>query len=480
MRTADVKTGLWGPVCFFLTAVLLLSTPLIRGGNRFAVLWWLEYLAVPLVGFLLLFWLIVKKGEGIGLGLGLMLASPLFLALLQLTDWGGGLWRSAQQPYWDVLRSLALEGELSVRSMNPIATQASLASSALLIAGLLAGLLLPLRHLNKLFVLLVVAALFQVVLSVAQNAAERTSWLFYGLSDNDVVRGTFANSNHFANYLVMAIPLTFYSVWHLRSRLVDTKSHGKLFLLAGLVAFLLLSVGVVASGSRTGLMTYLVVIGLSGYLFVYSDDRLPPFVKNLILVAAIGVALASFLLVGQGRELFSTWMGGRLSADAGMRSSLYVASLVAIQDFWPLGSGIGTFETIFPRYQPTYIREYVNYAHNDYLQLVVEAGVFGVGILLLCALLLSRRVLWLRREWKKEDAAVAGLMPISTAGIAFVAIALHSLFDFNWHIPANALVGAFLAGVFLRHDASGQDVVQKGRKKNRRIRSQSAGLVATT
>jgi O-antigen ligase len=80
------------------------------------------------------------------------------------------------------------------------------------------------------------------------------------------------------------------------------------------------------------------------------------------------------------------------------------------------------------------------YAHNEYLQVLAELGVMGLGLLLLLLALIARTVVHcpLRDRMRPVWAGVA-------AGL--VALGVHGLFDFGWHLPAIALTGAVLVGI---------------------------------
>jgi O-antigen ligase len=107
------------------------------------------------------------------------------------------------------------------------------------------------------------------------------------------------------------------------------------------------------------------------------------------------------------------------------------------------GWGLGTFEYVFPRYQRFYSDYLVNYAHNDYLQLLVETGLAGLAVLVFffyrfiqsCRVGLDR--------WQHESLPAAKLAAV----IGCVGIFVHSLFDFNMHVLANALVFVTVASI---------------------------------
>ena len=105
-----------------------------------------------------------------------------------------------------------------------------------------------------------------------------------------------------------------------------------------------------------------------------------------------------------------------------------------IQDRPILGHGLGTYAVAFSPYGRAVGTAVVNQAHNDYLQLLAEMGVFG-AILCIAFIGLLARSAWvgLSRRDHLARAVAAGV----TAGL--FALMLHELVDFNLQIPSNAL-----------------------------------------
>ena len=104
------------------------------------------------------------------------------------------------------------------------------------------------------------------------------------------------------------------------------------------------------------------------------------------------------------------------------------------KDFLLVGSGAGTFYTIFPYYRQQDIQKFYDHAHNDYLELISESGVIGVAPL-------GAAVLWcfimaLVAQRRRQDPLLKGMAFAATMGI--IAIGIHSAVDFNLQIPANA------------------------------------------
>lgn len=136
------------------------------------------------------------------------------------------------------------------------------------------------------------------------------------------------------------------------------------------------------------------------------------------------------------------------------------------------GSGLGTWGFVQPNYgtgKPT-----VFYAHNDYAQIVAETGLIG-GVVMggLLAVLLAAFV----RTWKASESE---RMLAAGAWASLAAIGLHSFFDFNMHIPANALLVCLVAGVALSATASfptGCLLTERDRAGIAHVRAPGSGAV---
>jgi O-antigen ligase len=107
------------------------------------------------------------------------------------------------------------------------------------------------------------------------------------------------------------------------------------------------------------------------------------------------------------------------------------------------GWGLGTFPTVYPSFRSFYTNLFVNEAHNDYAQLLVETGLIGFGLMLWFLVCLYRHGLPTSRRWEfKWDRAVSLASLLGCTGIL-----LHSFVDFNLQIPANAAMFYALCGL---------------------------------
>jgi O-antigen ligase len=135
------------------------------------------------------------------------------------------------------------------------------------------------------------------------------------------------------------------------------------------------------------------------------------------------------------------------------------------------GWGLGTFPTVYPSFRSFYTNLFVNEAHNDYAQLLVETGLLGFALMLWFVISLYRHGLPTSRCWEfKWDGAVSLAALLGCTGILF-----HSFVDFNLQIPANAAMFYMLCGLA----ASGPLAELSERARSRTTRSEGIGGLRT-
>jgi O-antigen ligase len=101
-----------------------------------------------------------------------------------------------------------------------------------------------------------------------------------------------------------------------------------------------------------------------------------------------------------------------------------------------IGTGLGTLEMVFPPYDSLYDGKVVDHAHNDYLEALAETGVVGG---LCCAWFLGVVLLHSLKGLAELGSSFGSALNLSGL-IACSGVLVHSLVDFNLHIPANALL----------------------------------------
>lgn len=428
-------------------AILVVAAPLIRGGNRHVALMALEWLAL-LVLLGLLHWTTRQTHSRWGTGrerlaLVALVTAPLWVGLLQLLPLPASLWAAlpgrAEWAGWTPAAGVAAHDAWRPLSLVPDATWSSAMAGLPLAACFALALTLSARQLRGFARLWVAVATVQAVMGLLQLGplpGLRFDSLFGGAI------GTFANNNHFASFIVMTLPLV---VMELRRALyeADSRQQQRAAALWGLVLFVLLSAWL-ASGSRGAMASGLLVVAATWLLLPVSRESKMARWQTAGIVAALLLALAAVGLDGVGR-----FFGERLVADASVRTLVREATWQAAMDFWPAGSGLGSFGAIFVHYQPASIAEFVPHAHSDYVQLLMELGLLALP-LAAAALYVGvqrGRVLWAAARSSALDDEGRRL---AACALGLLGLLLHAWVDFNLRIPANAMLGAFLAGALCR------------------------------
>lgn len=451
MTSADHRLN-WPTL--FVAASLIVTAPLIRGGNRHIALLALEWLA--LIVLLVLLHGATRQPHsrwGTGrerLALVALVTAPLWVGLLQLLPLPASVWAElpgrAEWASWMPAAGVADHDAWHPLSQVPDATWSSVLAGLPLAACFALALTLSARQLRGFARLWIGLATVQAVMGLLQLGplpGLRFDSLFGGTI------GSFANNNHFASFIVMTLPLV---VMELRRALYEAgnRRQQRSAALWGLVLFVLLSAWL-ASGSRGAMASGALVLAATWLLLPISRESKITRWQTVGFVAALLLALAAVGLDGVGR-----FFGERLVADASVRSLVREATWQAAVDFWPVGAGLGSFGAVFAHYQPATIAEFVPHAHSDYVQLLMELGVLALP-LTVAALYVGVpriRVLWTAARRSALDDEGRRL---AACGLGLMALLLHAWVDFNLRIPANAMLGAFLAGALCRRWSDGNE-----------------------
>ena len=135
----------------------------------------------------------------------------------------------------------------------------------------------------------------------------------------------------------------------------------------------------------------------------------------------------------------------RIEAGGEGRMELWAQSWGMVKDH-PLGIGLGNFQIIEPVY--VNVREGFRnyYAHNDYLQLLIETGWAGALALVFGLFFFIVRAVRRIRKVKFDVGRFRILVSVGAlAGIC--SLAFHGFFDFNFQIPANQVYFVLLLGL---------------------------------
>jgi len=264
---------------------------------------------------------------------------------------------------------------------------------------------------------------------------------------------TYVNHNHFAGFLELTIPLGMGILLGLRK--AEMSSAFKLlsfrfFLWAGLGIMFMAFLFAQSRGAWASLAGALTVMAI---LLVKKK-----ILSQRVFAASLLIAVLVIVFVAGGYDAPARRMKSMEEIASKeflqVRKKIWVGSIELIKAHPLTGTGIGTFVWAYPPYRPHDLRQRAHYAHNDYLQVISEMGLFGLILLMwMFNVVVGGGLRWYngriqkgkgRRQFGLEEGVAFG------ATIGLLSIALHGLTDFNLHIPANMLVVALLAGIVMR------------------------------
>lgn len=335
-------------------------------------------------------------------------------------------------------------------SLSPDMTKVCLLAMLPVFATFLAAMTLSRRELPVIGVALVFAAIVGVLLGFVQRTAPPDSWLhFYGYkSGAGRVSSTFGNSNFFAAQLFTSIPFLAALAMTMQDRM---RMRGWLvFIFVGVYAGIILA-GLAVVGSRGGVLFAMISVLLSVAL-VYRPRATGQQRKRSVLPL---VVIGSLLVFGQ------LGMAGILqlaSTDplADYRTTIFRVSMETMRSVFPVGGGFGSFVPLYQMFESpgTMISNYVNHAHNDWLEIVIEGGLPAAVLLVIFVVLVLASVVTVLQL--AMDNSANGYY--RAAAVALLLFLMHAVIDFGLRTPALGAVAAACFGLLLSARGRSQEV----------------------
>ena len=388
-------------------------------------------LALQLAGVVILAWAFLTRlphrGSRPARQLGWLASAAVALVLIQLIPLPPIIWSNlpGRQFVVDGFRLLGQPLPWMPQSLAPADTIATAMAMLPPLAMLALVLRLGAYRDSWLLIALLLATLISVALGVLQIQSGGTGPYLYPLANLGTASGLFANANHMATLLLVSIPFLVALGVRRYRRLPDTNDRLLTATLAGGAAIVVL-LGIFTNQSFALLVIGAPVVGAAALQLIPPGrvrlGRLAGMI-GLLFLAGIGV-LAVMATAG---------MSSSNQTSVTIRADIWTHSVKAIRDHGLTGSGVGTFPAIYPHYEDpaTTERTYVNHAHNDYMEIILETGLPGAALLLLFLLWWCRRAFAIWRSPESAELARA-------ACVASAAILIHSLVDYPLRTAAIA------------------------------------------
>ena len=408
-----------------LAAVMIAAAALLGGGSRAVPLRLaaVELLSLPLLAVATLR---LARDEGAtsvrrALWPLALLAAILAVPLLQLIPLPPALWTRlpGQAPRLEALTLAGLPIGWAPLSLAPAETERMALALAPPTAMFLAMLALGPSAGRRLTVLWLAMAVLGLALGVGQMASPEggPAYLFAVTNQGSLV-GLFANRNHEAAFLLALLPFAAALATRRRSTRPGAGVSPAPWLAGLFITLAVVALGVIRS--RTGLL--LAAPAVAAALLVIAADgrrggmsaggawRTPALLAAAVTVALLAVATFSLTPI---LDRFAP------AASQDLRLEAWPHVIAAARAYQPLGAGLGAFNTVYQAVEPLnlVVPTYFNHAHNEFLELWLEAGWPGVGLIaaFLAWLLVAAVAAWRWGSGLARAAAAAVLLLLAAS-----------------------------------------------------------------
>ncbi|MEL6530949.1 MAG: O-antigen ligase family protein, partial [Pseudomonadota bacterium] len=372
------------------------------------------------------------------------------LPILHLVPLPATVWASfpGRDLVAQALETIDAQGSWRPASVDPARTLVALTGLIVPLTILAVGWRIPRRHLMTVGWLVVALGLACFALGVLQVlSGGTTAVIFAERGPTGLLYGTFANRNSTGLFLVGALTLA-----ALLPLPLARPHPAGLPVRLGICALLLLAVVLTRSRTAFVLAAIPIVLGLARAFWAWRDNNRTsrgPGGSIAVFggIAIVLVGIASVIAIAPGR-VGDTLQRFEATEDA--RVYIWEDALYSADRYWPVGAGMGTFDEVF---QVDESLEFLTErragrAHNDYIELAIEAGIPGLALALMWLLLVG----WL--SWKAGRSQFR--WPAWGCGAILLAIALQSITDYPLRNQTMLAVAAF-ALLLLARIASAPD-----------------------
>jgi len=311
------------------------------------------------------------------------------------------------QPGWN---SLSLTPDRTIRSALALIPP---------VAMFLALLCSPQRLAMRLVGFYLIAAVISMLLGAAQLASGGEQLYPWATTSAGSVNGFFANGNHLATFLLAMLPFSLV----LGAASLRRADSGRLPLWLAAIFCGLVVVALGAIRSRAGILLFgpTIIFSLLAAWVATGRRRLAPALLAVVGVTGAALVAVAVFALPPILDRFNE------STESAGRFDRWPIIAKAAESYLPLGSGLGSFDPVYRSVEPlaTLDTTFFNQAHNDYLEIWLEAGWLGAIALILFVTWFARRA-W--AAWRGKPSTARDLQRAASVGIG--AILLHSAGDY--------------------------------------------------
>ncbi len=394
------------------------------------------------------------KGRMFPLYIALALAGLMVFQLIPLPP---NIWTAlpGRHIFAEIADLAGIEQPWRPLTLSPSRTINSLFSVAIPVTTMMLYLNLGERDRKHAVTVIIALAGISALWAAAQlTGSGRSPFYLYNITNNGAAVGLFANRNHQAVLLAATIVmLGWYGASHaVTSRLAALKFYGSIAAIFVVVALIMIT------GSRAGLILMgpaLIAAIVLIFFGRFSDENHQSGThsrtkkkwyksRQTVLIATIALVLiVGSLSIYFSRSLAFDRLFERADVE-GLRSQLLPVLMKMMEDYLPWGSGFGSFEHVYRIHEPLELLNptYLNQAHNDWLQFVIEGGLPAVLIAMLAVIWSIKQFFTLVKNWGHSRYAKHIVMMSASVILLFLA---GSIGDYPLRVPSLIAVFSVMA-----------------------------------
>lgn len=301
-------------------------------------------------------------------------------------------------------------------------------------------LITNIEAIKKLLMIVFVSASLQALYGTFEVLFGLDYSLVFNLAVNDAVTGSFVYKNHFANFIMMGLAA---GIGIMVANLQATKTSSSRDLVRSIVTTLLsnkalirislaiMVIALVMSKSRMGNVSFfaaMTICGVIALVLIKNRNRGLTILIVSMFIIDVFIVSAWFGLDKVQQRLAQT------SLAQESRDEVVLDSLPIVANYPIVGTGGGSYYSVFPQYKTSEIHSFYDHAHNDYLQTAIELGVPAfllLAVLVGLSFFKAVHAMRYRRMSIMKGAAFSCTMVI-------IGMLIHMTVDFPIQAPANA------------------------------------------
>jgi O-Antigen ligase len=368
-------TPIFASIAFFFAALLL------GGGSRLELAGPILLRLLAIGAMVWLLWDGWMRGVEIPKFVYAFWAALFLLPLIQLVPLPWSLWTAfpGRESVVEMYQALG------VAPMQPISLAPERTSNAFFaMMPMLAAFFLALRldsaGREKLIEWIIIGAVVSAILGLLQIASGSGSALYiYAITNGNASVGFYSNANHHSLFLCAGVILLFH--W-MGAKIRLNRQLPQAELAIGSLALLCLLTSIVTTLSRAGVLFAIVAV-LIGLTFIPIHMLKISRARFWAIIVAIVLSASTIFSLMFYSRIFGAADEGGIFEDGRIDNLGVFARMIT--DFFPLGSGLGSFDPVYRLYETAGEIDltYLNNAHNDGAQIVMEGGLWGLLLIIL-------------------------------------------------------------------------------------------------